>query len=131
LPSDGDDPGMKVLLAVGGSDDAFRALAETVERAAAAGDDLTVAVVENPDSERSPDAVETVVREELAGSGVDATVIRLAGDPGSRVVDYAEDEGFDQIVIGGGQRSPMGKIQLGGIAEFVLLNARTSVKLVR
>lgn len=122
---------MKVLLAVGGSDDSLQALEETVERAAAAGDDLTIAVVDNPDSERSASAVESAVRDGLAESGVAAEVVRLTGDPGSRVIDYAEDGGFDQIVIGGGHRSPMGKIQLGRIAEFVLLNAQMSVKLVR
>jgi nucleotide-binding universal stress UspA family protein len=122
---------MKVLLGIGGSDDSFRALRETVARAVEAGDDLTVAIVENPESEPTPDAIEERVREVLAGSDVDAAVRRLSGHPGSSLVDLAEREGFDQIVLGGGQTSPMGKITTGNIAEFVLLNARVSVKLVR
>ncbi|WP_336035413.1 universal stress protein [Halobacterium yunchengense] len=122
---------MKVLLGIGGADDSLDALSETVARAVEAGDDLTVAVVENPESDRDPEAVVAAAREELADAGLAEDVRRLSGDPGSSLVELAESEGFDQIVLGGGQRSPMGKIRLGHIAEFVLLNARVSVKLVR
>jgi nucleotide-binding universal stress UspA family protein len=122
---------MKLLLGVGGSEDSFRALDETVRRADGAGDDLTVAVLDNPESEPSPAEVETRVRERLAEAGLDAEVRRLEGDPGSRLVEIAESEGFDQIVIGGGQTSPMGKIKIGQVAEFVLLNSHVTVTLVR
>jgi nucleotide-binding universal stress UspA family protein len=122
---------MNILLGIGGSEDGMRALDRTVSRAADAGDDLTVAIVENPESDRTPEAIEERVRERLAGSGVDADVRHLNGDPGSALVALAEDEEFDEIVLGGGQRSPMGKIQLGGITEFVLLNAHVTVTLVR
>ena len=66
-----------------------------------------------------------------ADAGVDAEIRHLEGDPGSRLGDTAEEEGFEQIVIGGGQTSPMGKINLGSIAEFVLLNSHVTVSLVR
>jgi nucleotide-binding universal stress UspA family protein len=122
---------MKVLLGIGGTDDSLDALRETVERAAMTGDELTVAVLENPESERSPEAIVEAARAELDGAGLEADVRRVSGDPGSRLVEISEEEGFDQIVLGGGERSPMGKIRLGHIAEFVLLNARVSVKLVR
>lgn len=122
---------MKVLLGIGGSEDSLRALERTVDRAAEAGDELTVAVVENPDSEPSPEAVEDEAHAVLEGTGVGAEVRRLTGDPGSRLVEVAEDEGFEVIVLGGGRTSPMGKINVGSIAEFVLLNAHTSVTLVR
>ncbi|WP_435065232.1 universal stress protein [Halobaculum sp. EA56] len=122
---------MKVLLGVGGSEDSLRALEDTVERARAAGDDLTVAVVENPQSDRTPEEVEARVRSVLEGADLDAEVRRVEGDAGSRIVAIAEEEGFDMIAIGGGQTSPMGKINLGSIAQFVLLNSHVSVKLVR
>jgi nucleotide-binding universal stress UspA family protein len=122
---------MKVLLGIGGSDDSFRALDRTVRRAGEAGDELTVAVVENPESDRSPTEIRERVEAVLAESEVDAGVREVAGDPGAELVRIAEDEGFDGIVLGGGQRSPMGKIRLGHIAEFVLLNSRVSVTLVR
>ncbi|MFC4548852.1 MULTISPECIES: universal stress protein [Halorussus] len=122
---------MNVLLGIGGSDDSLRALSQTIERAKTAGDDLTVAVLENPESERGTDEVESRVHEELDDAGFDAEVRRVTGDPGSELVDLAETEGFDQIVLGGGQRSPMGKIRLGHISEFVLLNSPVTVTLVR
>ncbi|GAA0510463.1 Nucleotide-binding universal stress protein, UspA family [Halorubrum aquaticum] len=122
---------MKVLCGIGGSDDSLRALERTVDRAAVAGDELTVAVVENPNSEVAVEEVTKRAEEAIADAGIDAEVRHLEGDPGSRLVDVAEREGFDEIVLGGGQTSPMGKITIGPIAEFVLLNSMTSVTLVR
>ena len=123
---------MKVLCGVGGSEDSLRALDQTVERAAVANDDLTIAVVENPDSSMSPDEVVQRAEETIDEAGIDAEVRRVKGDPGSRLVEIAEAESFDAIVLGGGHTSPMGKITIGSIAEFVLLNAKTSsVTLVR
>ncbi|WP_121823653.1 universal stress protein [Halostella salina] len=122
---------MRVLLGLAGSDEMDETLREAVERAAEAGDDLTVAVLEGGDYDRSPDEMEAEVERAVDDAGVDATIRRVAGDPGSELVRIAEDEAYDRLVIGGGQRSPMGKIQLGSITEFVLLNARISVTLVR
>jgi len=122
---------MKVLLGIGGSDDSIRALERVVDRAAAVGDELTIAIVENPRSPRSRDAVAERAREELDAAGIDAEIRQVDGDPGSELVDMAEREEFDEIALGGGQTSPMGKINVGSIAEFVLLNAHTTVKLVR
>lgn len=122
---------MKVLLGIGGSEDSIRALEQVVERSASAGDDLTVAIVENPRSDRTPEEIERQVRDVLDDTGLDADVRHLEGDPGSRLVDLAETGGYDEIALGGGQTSPMGKINVGSIAEFVLLNAHTSVRLVR
>lgn len=122
---------MKVLLGIGGSEDSIRALEQVVERSASVGDDLTVAIVENPRSDRTPEEIERQVRDVLDDAGLDADVRHLEGDPGSRLVDLAETGGYDEIALGGGQTSPMGKINVGSIAEFVLLNAHTSVRLVR
>lgn len=122
---------MKVLLGIGGADDSLAALEQTVERALEAGDDLTVGILENPAVELSPDEVEARVRDVLAEAGLDAAVRHLEGDPGSALVDLSEAENFDKIVLGGGETSPMGKIRIGSIAEFVLLNSHVTVSLVR
>lgn len=116
---------------MGGSDDSFRALDWALRRVPAAGDDLTVAVVENPESERNPDEIEAAVRDRLEEAGVEAAVVHLSGDPGSTLVEHAEAEGFDELVVGGGEESPMGKIRLGNVSEFILLNSRVTVTLVR
>jgi nucleotide-binding universal stress UspA family protein len=122
---------MKVLCGIGGSDDSFRALERTVERAAVADDDLTVAVVDNPDADAEVAEILDRADEAVEAAGIDAEVRHVEGDPGSRLIDIAEREGFDEIVLGGGHTSPMGKITIGPIAEFVLLNSNTSVTLVR
>jgi nucleotide-binding universal stress UspA family protein len=122
---------MKVLLGIGGSEDSMRALDVTVARAREVGDDLTVAVLDNPAADRSVEAVEARVRDRLADAGLDAEVRVLEGDPGSRLVEVAEAEGFDRIVLGGGETSPLGKVTIGSIAEFVVLNSPTTVTLVR
>ena len=112
---------MKTVLGMGGTDDSIRALEHTLDRVADTGDDLTVAVIENPDS--VPDSDEVKDRA--------AEIVHLSGDPGSAIVEFAESNGYDEIVLGGGETSAMGKIQIGRVAEFVLLNSHTSVKLVR
>jgi nucleotide-binding universal stress UspA family protein len=122
---------MDVLLGVGGNDDAFRALARTLERVAETGDDLTVATLENPDSSLTVDEIDDRVRDMIADADVPVDVRHLAGDPGSQLVDLADREEFDRIVLGGGEESAMGKIRVGNVAEFVILNAQTTVTLVR
>jgi len=122
---------MKVLLGIGGSDDSLTALERTVSRAVAADDELTVALLDNPQSDRAKDDIREKAEAVLDDAELEASVRDVSGDPGSRLLDVAESEGFEQIVLGGGQRSPMGKIRLGQIAEFVLLNSHVSVKLVR
>lgn len=122
---------MNVLLGIEGSDESIKTLRKTIERTRDVGDDLTVAVVEKPEAKRSQDEMYEQARALLSEAGLDAEVRRLEGDPGSELVDLAERGAFDQLVIGGGTESPMGKIRLGPITEFVLLNAPTTVKLVR
>lgn len=124
---------MKTLLGMGGSEDSLRALEDTLDRVAETGDELVVAVVQNPDTEKDAEEVAEHVRgmvEEHEADG-DAEVVTLEGHPGSTLVEYAESGGYDEIVLGGGERSAMGKIQMGHIAEFVLLNSHVTVKLVR
>ena len=122
---------MKLLLGIGGGDDSLQALERTVNRAADAGDDLTVAILDDPQRDRPVEDIEREVDRALAAAGVDAEVRHVDDDLGSELVAIAESEGFERITIGGGTTSPMGKIQLGSTAEFVLLNSHVSVSLVR
>ena len=122
---------MNVLLGLGGTNESTAALEQTVERAKAVGDDLTIAVLEKPESRFSQREMAEIATAHLAEAAFEADVRTLEGDPGSAIVDLAEREGFDQLVISGGRESPMGKIRVGPIAEFILLNATMTVKLIR
>lgn len=122
---------MHVLVGIEGSDESMKTLRKTIERTTAVGDTLTVAVISNPQAERSRQEVIGIAEDAIDEADIDASVIELDGDPGSALVEHAEREGFDQLVIGGGTESPMGKIRLGPITEFVLLNATVTVKLIR
>ncbi|WP_254273079.1 universal stress protein [Haloarcula marina] len=123
---------MHILLGVGGSELSYQALDETVSRVADTGDDLTVAIFDNEEMDTDEAAVRERVESTLEAAGLDAEVRYIGGEsPGSQLVDIAESEGFDRIVLGGGERSTLGKIQLGSVVEFVLLNAQTPVTLIR
>jgi nucleotide-binding universal stress UspA family protein len=120
---------MRVLVGVDGSERGLQALEETAERARRSQVEVTVVVY--GDSDHSPGRVESRVRDRLGELSVGASVERAGAEPGGRIVELAETGDYDRIVLPGGTRSPLGKIQFDSTVEFVLLNARTSVTLVR
>jgi nucleotide-binding universal stress UspA family protein len=122
---------MKTLLGIGGSDDSLYALEVAIDRAKEAGDDLTIAIVENPETSLTQAEIRDRATEALSDVDFDAEVTTLSGHPGSQLVELAERGSFDRIVLGGGETSPLGKVQLGEISEFVILNAQTTVTLIR
>lgn len=122
---------MRILVGVEGSEESATVLRNAIGRAEEAGDELTIAVFAKPDKDQSIEAVERSVRSVVEAGGVDARIERLEGDPASALVERAERGEFDQLVIGGGRETPLGKRYLGGITEFVLLNADVTVRLER
>lgn len=120
---------MHLLLGVGDPDGGRETLEATVERARSAGDTLTVAAYS--DGTVPVDDVVGSVQDRLADLDFEATLRTIDGDPGGRLVDISETEDVDCIVLPGGERSTLGKIRLGSVAEFVLLNATVTVTLVR
>ncbi|WP_324665560.1 universal stress protein [Haloarcula sediminis] len=123
---------MDILLGVGGSELSYQALEETIERARTAGDELTVAIFDSEEVSADIAEIQRRVEEILAETDFAVDTRRLEGEtPGSELVSLAETEGFDRIVLGGGERSTLGKIQLGAIVEFVLLNSQMPVTLIR
>ncbi|WP_128476317.1 universal stress protein [Halorussus pelagicus] len=53
------------------------------------------------------------------------------GRPAQTIVEFAEDEGFDQIVMGSHGRSGVSRILLGSVAETVVRRATVPVTVVR
>jgi nucleotide-binding universal stress UspA family protein len=121
---------MNVLLGFTDTEQSRLALEQTLERAAAAGDTVTVAVFTT--GTVPLDEVETTARSRLDQSDVETDLVTIdTAHPASRLVELAETGGYEQLVIGGGEASPMGKIELGSITEYVLLNAQVTVRLER
>ncbi|MFC7132905.1 MULTISPECIES: universal stress protein [Salinibaculum] len=120
---------MHILLGIGDADDGLRALERVVSRAQTAGDDLTVAVY--GDGATPVDELVARVHDRLDDLDFDAAVEEVDGDPGGKIVELAEREAVDRIALPGGERSPLGKIRLDRVTEFVLLNASISVTLIR
>lgn len=119
---------MQVLLGIEANELGHKALEETVARAADVGDELTIAIYGDPEPRAE---LRSTVRSHLERHGLDAELVEIEDEPGSTLVDMTDRGPYDRLVIGGGIRSPMGKIQLGSVAEFVLTNTRTTVTLVR
>jgi len=120
---------MKVLLGFGGSQASVDALERTVDRAVAAGDELTVTLTETEGA--SYEELAERVEQTVAGTDLSVEFRKIKGNPASEMVAIAESEEFDELVLGGNTTSPMGKITLNQTAEFVLLNSHITVTLVR
>jgi nucleotide-binding universal stress UspA family protein len=119
---------MRLIVGVDGSDRSLAALETVLSRARAHDDEITVAIY-NPDGPLAD--VESDVRHELEQLGFDGSVELIEGNPGGQLVELVDTDEYDRIVLAGGQRSPLGKIQLDNVVEFVLLNAHSTVTLIR
>jgi nucleotide-binding universal stress UspA family protein len=122
---------MRVLVGVNGSPDSIQALEKSVRRAAMFDENVTIAILDTPETDKSRGEIKNEVRSVIENEDITANITHLEGNPGSRLVEYAESEDFDHLIIGGGETSPMGKIQISSLAEFVLLNSHVTVTLVR
>lgn len=122
---------MKVLLGFGGSDAGWRALERELERLADGADLLAVGIVETAGSDRDPESLRRQVEEALSGRGVEAEVGLLRGEAGPALVEAAEAGGYDRLTLADGRRTPAGKVKLGPVVEYVVLNAPVTVVLLR
>ncbi len=122
---------MNVLVGISSPENSVAPLTRIADRAAATGEQVTVAIVGDEYSDADREKLEQEATDVLSDAGVSATIRQVTGEPGTQLVDIAESEGFDEVVIGGGTTSPMGKIKIDKTTEFVLLNSHTTVTLVR
>jgi nucleotide-binding universal stress UspA family protein len=119
---------MDLLVGIDASDLGRRALEETVARAIETGDALTIAIYGDPGARSD---LHDEVRSRLSAADLDAEVLEIDGSADSRLAELLDGGPCDRLVIGGGVRSPMGKIRLGSVAEFVLTNATSTATPVR
>ncbi|MCU4744580.1 universal stress protein [Natronoglomus mannanivorans] len=142
-----DLPG-KILVPVDGSEQAEGALAYALE-AFPNGTHTVLNVVSLP-FDRSHEAVEGTYLEELVetlegraeeildsaksvadDSGSTIETATVAGKPAAGIVDFAEENGYDQIVMGSHGRSLAARLITGSVAEQVVRRSPRTVTLVR
>lgn len=123
---------MRVLVGIEGSEESDIVLENAIKRAEEADDEVTFAIFAKPEGGQDIDEIESNVQAAIETTEIDATIRRIeSADIASELVALAEREGFDQLVVGGGQDTPLGKRYLGRITEFALLNAEVTVRLER
>ncbi|WP_132059479.1 universal stress protein [Halorussus amylolyticus] len=138
----------RILVPTDGSTDTERAVAHAVELAAAHGAELHAVYVVNSATfaglpmETSWEGIDDVLREEgetalervediAAEHGVAVTTRLVEGSPSRRIVEYAESEGCDLVVMGTHGRGGIDRLLLGSVAEGVVRACSVPVLTVR
>ena len=139
-------PPRRVLVATDASATSAGAERAGVEIAAQVGASLVFVSVIDPSRLRLPgglfhtrvDQVRSQREVALAGIvararelGVAAQFLIWEGEPGSSVIDAADAEGADLIVVGSHNRGPIGRRVLGSVSSYVVRHARGQVVVVR
>ena len=63
--------------------------------------------------------------------GLAVSFLVWTGDPGDMIVEAAEAERADMVLVGSHGRGPVGRLLLGSVSEFVVRNAPCPVLVVR
>jgi nucleotide-binding universal stress UspA family protein len=90
---------------------------------------LLVPRVDQVRAERERGVVKVVERARLLG--VSAQFLVWQGDPGTVVLEAAEAERADLLVVGSHDRGPVGRLLLGSVSSYVVAHAPTPVLVIR
>jgi nucleotide-binding universal stress UspA family protein len=94
--------------------------------------EVTLAYVVEPwVVEAQPEKVFTEAARLAAARDRSAETVVLSGRPARRIVDYAEETGQDEVVIGSHGRDLPSRVLLGSVAERVVRRSPTPVTVVR
>jgi nucleotide-binding universal stress UspA family protein len=136
----------RVLVATDGSPTSSAAERAGIELAALARASLIVVSVIDPSGLRLPggrflsrvDQVRaerelalTQTIQEARGRGVAAQFLIWEGDAGDGVIEAAEAEGADLIIVGTRALGPVGRLLLGSVSSHVVAHARCPVLVLR
>ncbi len=137
---------MDVLVPVDGSEPAAEALDYALEQF---GDEaLTALYVIDPadgatswgpagaddwlsSARKQATAVLEDAEERAAAAGADLATDSTTGRPAQRIVEYADENGFDHIVIGSHGREGLSRVLLGSVAETVVRRSSVPVTVAR
>jgi nucleotide-binding universal stress UspA family protein len=118
----------RILVGTDGSATAARAVDRAAEVAAATGARLTILCVDSP--ERSQKVVEAEA-ERLGSRGVEVSTRTESGDPASVLVEVAEQDGFDLLVVGNKGMTGASRFFLGSVPNKVSHHAPVALLIVR
>ncbi|HEX2614838.1 MAG TPA: universal stress protein [Nitrososphaera sp.] len=138
----------KILVPVDGSDNSFRALEHALFIAKSIGAQVTAMhVIEHPptvyvESQKLLNDLMSNYRKESAKildeckevakkSGVNLETVIAEGDAASNITGYAEQGGFDLVVIGSRGLGRLKEMMLGSTSNKVLHNTKCSVMVVK
>jgi len=134
----------KILCATDGSEHSQAAVVQAVDLAKSEGSKLTFAMVNVAvGSMRAPlmfkwdDAYVAKALEAARAAAAKAglsdveTVKIKSRDPAAAIVEYADENGFDSIITGTGDRSVASRLALGSVAREVSAKAHCSVTVAR
>lgn len=138
----------KILVPVDGSDNSYRALNQALLLAKSTNAKLTaIHVVESPptiyvESQKVLDQLLSNYRRESAKildrckeiaekNGIEIETVIAEGDPASNITGYAENGGFDVIVMGSRGLGRLKEMVLGSVTNKVLHHTKSSVMIVK
>ncbi len=81
--------------------------------------------------ETRADGILKDAREQAAEHGVEIETDDVVGSVSGSIVDYAEEEGIDHVVVGSHGRTGASRILLGSVAETVARRSPVPVTIVR
>lgn len=124
-----------VLVAVDGSEPAHKAAKFAADLAERYGAKLTILCVWSPVEDLGRSEAEEIVDREAHAleDGRHGWITRVAkfGDPAAVVIDYAQEDKIDLIVIGSRGRSGMTSLLLGSVSHRVATHAPCTCITVR
>jgi nucleotide-binding universal stress UspA family protein len=134
---------MKILVAYDGSEGANRALDQAAELAQGNGDVAVVSVAEplpqfgragamllpEEEQERLHELVDA--KQALSARGLSATIVERKGDAAAMIIDEAEKEGADVIIMGTRGLNAAQRWLLGSVSSRVVQHAGCNVLVVR
>ena len=71
------------------------------------------------------------IEENAKASGIEAAPILLKGNPAEKILDFAEEQKVDMIVMGSTGKSGVERFMLGSVSEKVVRNSKIPVLVVR
>ncbi|KKG11492.1 universal stress protein [Methanosarcina sp. 2.H.A.1B.4] len=137
-------PYRKILLATDGSENAKSAACSGLEIARNTGAEIYAVYVagisccspimpESYDWEIGKEGSEAVAEIEEMGreNGVTVNSVLLQGNPAQEILDFAEKNDIDMIVMGTQGKAGIDRFLLGGVTEKVVRHAKAEVLVVR